>query len=343
MRNNHGVKPSIPKNKDPCVTSNSSHRDGYGEKKRGAYLIHTPKHSGNAVKLLYFTQSLTLGIMEQATLRKTIVNIAPRWAEEDSYPWHDILEDGDSSAVNSISTSESEVTILPLTNSLPRSPTSIIYKARLIRPTWSEFAIKCQDSCSLFKCICNCHRHGPLDRRRLSVSSLSVRSKKQYLKQFAGLSRGYPTGQCVSSLEPPPWNPWNDMDTGDLLIREHRSSIRTNTAINLESFKMFLNSLLFTTIIKCLTVVILALLAAITYDAITILHRSLNQEAYPTSNAIITLTFTLALSILTIVYFCYTIILESKRPPEGMHTSYSKPLIVIFSEIITSIVWAQVL
>ncbi|KAF9953693.1 hypothetical protein BGZ70_000147 [Mortierella alpina] len=57
-----------------------------------------------------------------------------------------------------------------------------------------------------------------------------------------------------------------------------------------------------------------------------------------------TLVITVVLSVLTVIYSCFTIMLESRRQPEGLDdTSTSKPLIVIFSEIIASIVWAQVL
>ncbi|KAF9357764.1 hypothetical protein BGX26_003115 [Mortierella sp. AD094] len=334
--------------------------------------------------------------MERATLRKATVSMTPLWAEEDSYPWDDFVDDNDSPAHSSTSTMESQTTLLSLANSQPQTPTSIMsgYSAT---PTWSDFGtmnngskkhqepsekpntleplhgtysqtnlrrhhplslneifkfnndgdirqVAASDKCSQYTCICKCPKHRSFGHHRPSMSDLSNKSKRQFQKQSIELTRGYPTGQCVSSLEPPPKTTWDEMDFCDPSIREHRLSIRTNTAINAENFKMFLNSPLFSTILKCLTIIVSALLVATALDAILTLHNGLDQEdASSASKATTTLIFTLVLSILTIIYSCFTVILESRRPPEGMDTSYSKPLIVIFSEIIASIVWAQVM
>ncbi|KAG0093070.1 hypothetical protein BGZ93_008038, partial [Podila epicladia] len=83
-------------------------------------------------------------------------------------------------------------------------------------------------------------------------------------------------------------------------------------------------------------------LFAIALDAIVILLKTPDQQTQ-LSNDNAALVVTVILSILTILYSCFTIFLESRRPPEGLDASNSKPLIVIFSEIVASIVWAQVL
>ncbi|KAG0004680.1 hypothetical protein BGZ79_008428 [Entomortierella chlamydospora] len=200
------------------------------------------------------------------------------------------------------------------------------------------------DKCSQYTCICKCPKHGSFGHSHPSMSGVSIKSKKQLQKQSIELTRGYPTGQCVSSLEPPPKTAWDEMDLCDSSIREHRSSIKTNTAINAENFKMFLNSPLFSTILKSLTIVVSILLFATALGATLTLHNGFDQEdADSTSNATTTLILTLVLSTFIIIYSCFTTIAESRRLPEGMDTSYSKPLIVIFSEVIASIVWAQVM
>ncbi|KAF9959134.1 hypothetical protein BGZ72_010263 [Mortierella alpina] len=114
---------------------------------------------------------------------------------------------------------------------------------------------------------------------------------------------------------------------------------------------MFLNSPLFSNILKILTVLAAVSLFAIALDALLILQKasalalSLEGEhqqrvLFDSASLIITVT----LSVLTVIYSCFTIMLESRRQPEGLdNTSTSKPLIVIFTEIIASIVWAQVL
>ncbi|KAF9579288.1 hypothetical protein BGW38_004511 [Lunasporangiospora selenospora] len=130
-------------------------------------------------------------------------------------------------------------------------------------------------------------------------------------------------------------------------------------------------------ILKAITILIAVLLAAFTLEAIMMLSRPLphhlqellmraQQERQqqdqqlqsgqsghsgqlpiefplwlPNDKA--SLVVTAVFSIITIAYSCLTMVLESRRPPEGLDTSKSKPLIVIFSEIIASIVWAQIL
>ncbi|KAG0365038.1 hypothetical protein BGZ54_006926 [Gamsiella multidivaricata] len=138
---------------------------------------------------------------------------------------------------------------------------------------------------------------------------------------------------------------WDERDDDDLLLQARRQSVGTNTAINIEAVKMFLNSPLFSNILKSLTVMAAVSLFVIALDATVILHRDLTPEqiATPLSNANASLIITIILSILTVAYSCFTIFLESRRPPEGLDTSNSKPLIVIFSEIVASIIWAQVL
>ncbi|KAF9277181.1 hypothetical protein BGZ68_009472 [Mortierella alpina] len=114
---------------------------------------------------------------------------------------------------------------------------------------------------------------------------------------------------------------------------------------------MFLNSPLFSNILKILTVLAAVSLFAIALDALLILQKAMafassqdggHQQRVLFDNT--SLIITVILSVLTVIYSCFTIMLESRRQPEGLdNTSTSKPLIVIFSEIIASIVWAQVL
>ncbi|KAF9941148.1 hypothetical protein BGZ67_005803 [Mortierella alpina] len=114
---------------------------------------------------------------------------------------------------------------------------------------------------------------------------------------------------------------------------------------------MFLNSPLFSNILKILTVLAAVSLFAIALDALLILQKAsafasslegVHQQRVLYDNT--SLVITVVLSVLTVIYSCFTIMLESRRQPEGLdNTSTSKPLIVIFSEIIASIVWAQVL
>ncbi|KAF8930668.1 hypothetical protein BGZ58_008096 [Dissophora ornata] len=158
--------------------------------------------------------------------------------------------------------------------------------------------------------------------------------------------RGYPTGHCVSSSDPPPVTAWDEHDPEDLLLQARRQSMGTNTAFNLETLKMFINSPLFSNFLKILTVMLAVSLFVIALDAIVILHKDLElQGEIDTllSNANASLYITVILSILMIVYSCFTIFLEMRRPPEGLDASNSKPLFVIFSEIVASIIWAQVL
>ena len=151
--------------------------------------------------------------------------------------------------------------------------------------------------------------------------------------------RGYPTGQCISTDAPKATN-WDEKDSDE--PSTHEQSTATNTAFNLDALKMFLNSPLFSNFLKSLTIMASVSLFAIALDAIIILLKTPDQETQ-LSNDNAALIVTVVLSLLTIAYSCFTIFLESRRPPEGLDTSNSKPLIVIFSEIIASIIWAQVL
>lgn len=155
------------------------------------------------------------------------------------------------------------------------------------------------------------------------------------------LMRGYPTGQCLSA-EPPESTNWDEKDAELPLTQEY--DVAKNTAFNLDAIKGFLSSPLFSNFLKSLTVMAAVSLFAIALDAIVILVKASNTNpSMILSNDNAALIITVILSVLTIAYSCFTIFLESRRPPEGLDTSNSKPLIVIFSEIIASIIWAQVL
>ncbi|KAG0255784.1 hypothetical protein BG011_004936 [Mortierella polycephala] len=186
-------------------------------------------------------------------------------------------------------------------------------------------------------CTCTCSQHLPAFTKR--GNRLGV-SKRRNQKESMEIMRGYPTGQCVSSTGPPERTNWDEKDLE--LTLDHRQSMAKNTAINLDAFKMFLNSPLFSNILKSMAIMAAVSLFAISLDAIIILIKSPEQQK-ELLNDNAALILTLILSILTIAYSCFTIFLESRRPPEGLDTSNSKPLIVIFSEIIASIIWAQVL
>ena len=153
--------------------------------------------------------------------------------------------------------------------------------------------------------------------------------------------RGYPTGQCVSA-EPPESTNWDEKDAELPLTQGY--DVTKNTAFNLDAIKGFLNSPLFSNFLKSLTVMAAVSLFAIALDAIIILGKaSNNNPSIRLLNDNAALVITVILSLLTIAYSCFTIFLESRRPPEGLDTSNSKPLFVIFSEIIASIIWAQIL
>lgn len=155
-------------------------------------------------------------------------------------------------------------------------------------------------------------------------------------------SRGYPTGQCISA-DPPIDTNWDEKEVEELLPEKQQQGLfANNTAFNLKALKNFLNSPLFSNLLKSLTIMASVSLFAIALDAIVILLKTPDQQTQ-LSNDNASLIVTVILSILTILYSCFTIFLESRRPPEGLDTSNSKPLIVIFSEIVASIVWAQVL
>ncbi|KAG0368077.1 hypothetical protein BGZ54_002693 [Gamsiella multidivaricata] len=185
-------------------------------------------------------------------------------------------------------------------------------------------------------CTCNCPQHrrgGP------GIGLDTSRSKRRNRKESMEAMRGYPTGQCIST-EPPEHTAWDEKDTELPLTQEPNTT--KNTAFNLESMKAFLNSPLFSNFLKTLTVMTAVSLFAIALDAIIILIKTPDHQTQ-LSNDNAVLIFTVILSILTIAYSCFTIFLESRRPPEGLDSSNSKPLIVIFTEIIASIIWAQVL
>ncbi|KAF9956015.1 hypothetical protein BGZ72_003089 [Mortierella alpina] len=172
---------------------------------------------------------------------------------------------------------------------------------------------------------------------RLGLSASKRRNQKESLE----LMRGYPTGRCVSS-SPPDHTNWDEKSSEDLSVT-NRLSTAKNTAFNLDAFKMFLNSPLFSNILKSLTIMAAVSLFAIALDAIIILINTPDEHTRLSTNDNAALVITVILSLLTVAYSCFTIFLESRRPPEGLDTSNSKPLFVIFSEIIASIVWAQVL
>ncbi|KAG0293522.1 hypothetical protein BGZ98_002145 [Dissophora globulifera] len=201
-------------------------------------------------------------------------------------------------------------------------------------------------NCVNADCTCSCHHH------RLNMSRFSMtRSRKQTQKHSMELMRGYLTGECVSSSDPPPPTAWDTPEEAadsknSLLLQEQRQSWRTNTAINLETIKMLLNSPLFSNFVKSLTVMASVSILAIALDAIHLLrqHDGVTEAAAsPLMNANASLYITVVLSILTIAYSCFTIFLDSRRPPEGLDSSDSKPFIVIFFEIMASTIWAQVL
>ncbi|KAF9575117.1 hypothetical protein EC968_004343 [Mortierella alpina] len=192
-------------------------------------------------------------------------------------------------------------------------------------------------------CTCTCpqHRHKqPTVSMRGGRLGLSA-SKRRNQKESLELMRGYPTGQCISS-SPPEHTNWDEKSSEDLSLTNRQSTAK-NTAFNLDAFKMFLNSPLFSNILKSLTTMAAVSLFAIALDAIIILTNTPDEHTRLSTNDNAALIVTVILSLLTIAYSCFTIFLESRRPPEGLDTSNSKPLFVIFSEIIASIVWAQVL
>ncbi|KAG0020265.1 hypothetical protein BGZ82_011640, partial [Podila clonocystis] len=179
----------------------------------------------------------------------------------------------------------------------------------------------------------------------LKDASSSGRSKKK--RRSLELVRGYPTGQCVSSAPPEATN-WDEKDTDlDADPSPTRGLSFTNTAINLRNLKTFLlSSPMFSIIVKILIIVAAISLFAISFDAVLILANIKSGPRWVISftNDKAALIVTMVLSVLTVAYSCFTIFLETRRSPAGIDsTSKSKPLPVIFSEIMVSIVWAQVL
>jgi len=203
---------------------------------------------------------------------------------------------------------------------------------------------KSNNSCSG---ACNCPHHGRRGSGAglgygLGQKMISSTSKRRSQKITLETLRGYPSGSCVSSA-PPEYTNWDEKEAEDAGIPLMQTqSTAKNTAINLEAMKAFLNSPLFSNILKTLTIMTAVSLFAIALDAIVILLKAPSDEAqYMSDNAALILV--VILSLLTILYSSFNIFLESRRPPEGLDTSNSKPLTVIFSEIIASVVWAQVL
>ncbi|KAF9211356.1 hypothetical protein BGZ59_008204 [Podila verticillata] len=172
------------------------------------------------------------------------------------------------------------------------------------------------------------------------MKASSGRSKKPL-----DLIRGYPTGQCVSSA-PPEATTWDEKDTLNDDPSPTRGLSFTNTAINLRNLKTFLlSSPMFSIIVKILIIVAAISLFAISFDAVLILANINKGPRWVISftNDKAALIVTMVLSALTVAYSCFTIFLETRRSPAGIDSTKSKPLPVIFSEILVSIVWAQVL
>ncbi|KAG0379400.1 hypothetical protein BGX24_000565 [Mortierella sp. AD032] len=175
-------------------------------------------------------------------------------------------------------------------------------------------------------CTCTCPQHHSIQQQQPSHSPFFKR---------------YPTGQCLST-EPPESTNWDEKDAELPLTQGY--GVTKNTAFNLDAIKGFLSSPLFSNFLKSLTIMAAVSLFAIALDAIIILVKtSNNNQNMSLSNDNAALIVTMILSLLTIAYSCFTIFLESRRPPEGLDTSNSKPLFVIVSEIIASIIWSQVL
>ncbi|KAF9167722.1 hypothetical protein BGX21_011669 [Mortierella sp. AD011] len=185
-------------------------------------------------------------------------------------------------------------------------------------------------------CTCTCALHNRLGGEgRLHLSP----SKRRNQKETREVLRGYPTGHCVSTTAPDETT-WDEKDAETPLTHDHKYTIK-NTAFDLEAMKAFLNSPLFSNVLKSLTIIASVSLFAIALDSLVLVQHSPDQQTQLT-NGNAALIITITLSIMTIAYSCVTIFLELRRPPEGLDSSNSKPLIVIISEIIASIVWAQV-
>ncbi|KAF9431175.1 hypothetical protein BGZ94_007626 [Podila epigama] len=186
----------------------------------------------------------------------------------------------------------------------------------------------------------NNHLSSPLS------ASYSGRSKKRSKRRSFELRRGYPNGQCVSSAPPETTN-WDEKDITDEDSSKTRGLGFTNTAINLRNLKTFLlNSPMFSIAVKGMIVLSAISIFAISLDAIFILADIASDPRWSLllANDKAALVVTMVLAVLTIAYSCFSIFLETRRSPAGIDsTSKSKPLAVIFSEIIVSIIWAQVL
>ena len=172
-------------------------------------------------------------------------------------------------------------------------------------------------------------------------------SRKQTAKREREL--GYPTGVAISSLTAPPVTNWDQLGGEDEKPEETKglASYFTNEAFNMDAIKLLLTSPLFSNFLKILTVMAAVSLFAIALDAIILLRRANDDERTLTQlwNDSAALVITIVFSLFTILYSFLNIYLESRRSPEGLDEgrTESKPLFIIFSEILASIAWAQVL
>ncbi|GJJ70928.1 hypothetical protein EMPS_03278 [Entomortierella parvispora] len=202
-------------------------------------------------------------------------------------------------------------------------------------------------------CDCNCLKHRKTTTRtrqswRTGESSQNLLSRKQTAKREREASLGYPTGECVSSTAPLVTN-WDQLGGEDEKLAESKglADYFTNEAFNLDAIKLLLASPLFSNFLKILTVMAAVSLFAIALDAIILLQNATEDEKTLTQlwNDSAALVITIVFSLCTILYSCLNIYLDSRRSPEGLVESRteSKPLFIIFSEIMASIAWAQVL
>ncbi|KAF9167100.1 hypothetical protein DFQ26_005841 [Actinomortierella ambigua] len=185
-------------------------------------------------------------------------------------------------------------------------------------------------------CTCNCP--GMQGGRSTSTSRRFLTSKRQAQMESLSATRGYPTGQCVST-DPPEDNTWDEKD--DMALTR-KQSIGTNRTINMDAVRGFVNSPFFSNVLKSLTVMAAVSVFAIALDSVVLLVKTPDQKLR-LANDNACMIITVILSVLTIAYSVFNIFLESRRPPEGLDTTRSKPLTVIISEIVASILWSQVL
>ncbi|KAG0228420.1 hypothetical protein BGW41_003437 [Actinomortierella wolfii] len=185
-------------------------------------------------------------------------------------------------------------------------------------------------------CTCNCP--GTQGGRSTATSRKFLTSKRQAQKESLSAARGYPTGQAIST-DPPEDNTW---DENDDLALTRKQTLATNRTINMDALKGFVNSPFFSNVLKSMTVMAAVSVFAIALDSIVLLVKTPDQKLR-LANDNACMIITVILSILTIAYSVFNIFLESRRPPEGLDTTRSKPLAVIISEIVASILWSQIL